>query len=247
MSPTTSTPVLRISAVIAVTCLDSDPVGCTTLAASLSFISCSGLRCNCGELIIFSTWVPRSTLCRTLPLKTNACHPGALRKSDRPATVQGICFLVVTLFRSRTCRPREQKITLGVTWRPLSPSARRNRSASRKELCSGSPLRRVTRNADIEKQRGLGPELLRRSPPSLSSGPRLSRKRGLQTGRGLGPSPRPLRSDQEATKQPHCRGAIPRRYHANRIHIDNVQGRAAAWFLHRWSFLPCQRLRCARC
>src|ERR1700732_2006263 len=52
MSPTTSTPVLRISAVITVTCLDSDPAGCTTLAASLSFISCSGLRCDCGELII---------------------------------------------------------------------------------------------------------------------------------------------------------------------------------------------------
>src|SRR5258707_4378255 len=55
MSPTTSTPVLRISAVIAVTCLDSDPAGCTTLAASLSSISCSGLRCDCGELIILST------------------------------------------------------------------------------------------------------------------------------------------------------------------------------------------------
>ena len=55
MSPTTSTPVLRISAAIAVTWLDSTPAGCTTLAASLSFISCSGLRCDCGELIMFST------------------------------------------------------------------------------------------------------------------------------------------------------------------------------------------------
>src|SRR5258708_34727822 len=55
MSPTTSLPVFPISAVIAATCLDSDPAGCTTLAASLSFISCSGLRCDCGELIICST------------------------------------------------------------------------------------------------------------------------------------------------------------------------------------------------
>jgi hypothetical protein len=35
--------------------LDSDPAGCTTLAASLSFISCFGLRCDCAELITFST------------------------------------------------------------------------------------------------------------------------------------------------------------------------------------------------
>src|SRR5258708_32109554 len=55
MSLTTSIPVFPISAVIAVTFLDSDPAGCTTLAASLSFISCSCLRCDCGELIIFST------------------------------------------------------------------------------------------------------------------------------------------------------------------------------------------------
>jgi len=98
-------------------------------------------------------------------------------------------LLSVARFRSQTCRPREQKIALGFTWRPPSPSARRNRSASRKELCSGSPLHRVTRNADIEKQKGLGPEPLRQSPPSLSSGPRPSRKRDLRIGRGLGPSP----------------------------------------------------------
>src|SRR4029077_11840210 len=55
MSPTTSIPVFPISAVIAVTFLDSDPAGCTTLAASLSFISCFGLRCDCAELITFST------------------------------------------------------------------------------------------------------------------------------------------------------------------------------------------------
>src|SRR5467141_1552113 len=55
MSPTTSIPVFPISAVIAVTFLDSDPAGCTTLAASLSFISCFGLRCDCAELITFPT------------------------------------------------------------------------------------------------------------------------------------------------------------------------------------------------
>src|SRR6266566_385156 len=55
MSPTTSIPVFPISAVIAVTILDSDPVGCTTLAASLSFTSCFGLRCDCAGLITFST------------------------------------------------------------------------------------------------------------------------------------------------------------------------------------------------
>src|SRR6267143_1206805 len=55
MSPTTSIPVFPISAVIAVTFLDSEPAGCTTLAASLSFISCLGLRCDGAELITFST------------------------------------------------------------------------------------------------------------------------------------------------------------------------------------------------
>src|SRR5580700_1886397 len=55
MSPTTSIPVLPISAVIAVTLLDSDPAGCTTLPASLSFISCFGLSCDCAELITFPT------------------------------------------------------------------------------------------------------------------------------------------------------------------------------------------------
>src|ERR1700686_2466986 len=55
MWPTTSIPVFPFSAVIAVTFLDSDPAGCTTLAASLSFISCFGLRCDCAELITFST------------------------------------------------------------------------------------------------------------------------------------------------------------------------------------------------
>src|SRR5580693_623029 len=74
MSPTTSTPVLRISAVIAVTYLDSDPAGCTTLVASLSFISCSGLRCDCGELIIFSTLGSAFDPSHTIPLKTDACH-----------------------------------------------------------------------------------------------------------------------------------------------------------------------------
>src|SRR3984893_8400721 len=55
MSPTTSIPAFPISDVIAVTFLDSDSAGCTTLAASLSFISCFGLRCDCAELITFST------------------------------------------------------------------------------------------------------------------------------------------------------------------------------------------------
>src|SRR5260370_32682363 len=55
MSPTTSIPVFPISAVIAVTFLDSDPAGCTTLPASLSFISCSGLRYDCAEIIRFPT------------------------------------------------------------------------------------------------------------------------------------------------------------------------------------------------
>src|SRR5580692_1775761 len=55
MSPTTSIPVFPISDVIAVTFLDSDPAGCATLAASLSSISCFGLRCDCAELITFST------------------------------------------------------------------------------------------------------------------------------------------------------------------------------------------------
>src|ERR1700731_3776552 len=54
MSPTTSVPVFPFSAIIAVTFLDSDPACCTTLAASLSFISCSGLSCDCAELITFS-------------------------------------------------------------------------------------------------------------------------------------------------------------------------------------------------
>src|SRR5690242_7975066 len=54
MSPTTSIPVFPISAVIAVTFLDSHPAGCTTLPASRSFISCSVLSCDCAELITFS-------------------------------------------------------------------------------------------------------------------------------------------------------------------------------------------------
>src|SRR4029077_7175436 len=87
MSPTTSTPVFRISAVIAVTYLDSDPAGCTTLVASLSFISCSGLRCDCGELIIFSTLGSAFDPAHTIP-HSRLMHviEGALRKSDRPAT-----------------------------------------------------------------------------------------------------------------------------------------------------------------
>src|ERR1700730_6134223 len=55
MSPTTSIPVFPISAVIAVTFFDSDPAGCTPLPASLSFISCSGLRYDCAEIIRFPT------------------------------------------------------------------------------------------------------------------------------------------------------------------------------------------------
>src|SRR6267154_5929370 len=55
MPPTTSIPVFPISAVRVVTFLDSDPAGGATLAASLSFISCSGSRCDCAELITFPT------------------------------------------------------------------------------------------------------------------------------------------------------------------------------------------------
>src|SRR5882762_3825594 len=87
MSPTTSIPVFPISAVIVVTFLDSDPAGCTTLAASLSFISCFGLTCDCAELITFSTLGSAFDPSR-YDTTQDRCIPSKPRfaKSDRPAT-----------------------------------------------------------------------------------------------------------------------------------------------------------------
>src|ERR1700732_581546 len=86
MSPTTSIPVFPISAVIAVTFLDSDRAGCTTLAALLSFVSCFGLRCDCAELITFSTlgFRVRPFAIRYHSRPMHAIE-ATLRKSDRPA------------------------------------------------------------------------------------------------------------------------------------------------------------------
>jgi hypothetical protein len=39
-------------------CPDSDPPGCARLAALLSCMSWSGVKCNSGELIVFSIWGP---------------------------------------------------------------------------------------------------------------------------------------------------------------------------------------------
>src|SRR5580704_17966772 len=92
MSPTTSIPVFPISAVIAVTFLDSDPAGCTTLPASLSFISCSGLRYDCAEIIRFPILGSAFDPSRFDPSRYDTTQDrctaieAAFRKSDRSAT-----------------------------------------------------------------------------------------------------------------------------------------------------------------
>src|ERR1700688_4068614 len=105
MSPTTWTPVFRISAVTAVTCLDSDPVGCTTLAASLSFISCSGLRRESGELIIFSTLGSTFDPSRydTVQDPINSIE-GALPQTNRPAADCSILMSLSTSGFPFTCQ-----------------------------------------------------------------------------------------------------------------------------------------------
>src|SRR5258706_12318474 len=111
MSPRTSIPVFPISAVIAVTFLDSDPAGCTTLAASLSFISCFGLRCDCAELITFPTLgsafdpsrydTTQDRSMPSTPLFTNPpSHPAAL---DRPTYTAIYNVLATRCILAHTC------------------------------------------------------------------------------------------------------------------------------------------------
>jgi hypothetical protein len=73
---------------------DSDPPGCARLAALLSCMSWSGVRCNSGELIVFSIWGPVYDSFVINKCSRTAHSPGA---HDLIQSSECLCYLRMSI------------------------------------------------------------------------------------------------------------------------------------------------------